>query len=37
MLRDAGVDLSKPDPIEAAMAVFERTLGQLEGLLEGGV
>ena len=37
MLRDAGVDLSKPDPIEAAMAVFERTLTQLEELLEGGV
>jgi len=34
MLRDAGVDLSKPDPIEAAMAVFERTLGQLEVLLK---
>ncbi len=37
MLRDAGVDLSKPDPIDAAMAVFERTLTQLEELLEGGV
>ncbi|MCK5378947.1 MAG: oligoendopeptidase F [Acidobacteria bacterium] len=37
MLRDAGVDLSKPDPIEAAMAVFERTLTQLEVLLESGV
>ncbi len=34
MLRDAGVDLSKPEPIEAAMAVFERTLTQLEALLE---
>lgn len=36
MLRDAGVDLSRPDPIKAAMAVFERTLGQLETLLKGG-
>ena len=36
MLRDAGVDLSEPEPIEAAMTVFERTLTQLEGLLEGG-
>ncbi len=37
MLRDAGVDLSKPEPIEAAMAVFERTLTQLEALLENGL
>ena len=33
MLRDAGVDLTKPDAIEAALAVFEKTLGQLEVLL----
>lgn len=37
MLRDAGVDLSKPDPIEAAMGVFERTLDQMEDLLDSGV
>ena len=34
MLRDAGVDLTTPQPIEAAMKVFEQTLDRLEGLLE---
>ena len=33
MLRDAGVDLTQPAPIEAAMRVFERTLDELEKLL----
>lgn len=32
-LKDAGVDLTTPEPIEAAMAVFERTLDQLEELI----
>ncbi len=35
MLKAAGVDLTKPAPIEAAMAVFERTLDELEKLLLG--
>jgi len=33
LLRKAGVDLTRPDPIEAAMRVFEKTLVELEGLL----
>lgn len=33
LLQKAGVDLTKPDPIEAAMRVFEQTLVELEGLL----
>ena len=33
MLRDGGVDLTTPEPIEAALAVFEETLELLENLL----
>ena len=33
LLRDAGVDLSRPDAIEAALARFSRSLGELEALL----
>jgi oligoendopeptidase F len=33
ILRDAGVDLTKPDAIESALKLFERTLDELEGLL----
>ena len=33
LLRRAGVDLSTPAPIEAAIADFDRTLTELESLL----
>jgi len=33
-LRDAGVDLTTPKPVNAALDVFERTLDELERLLE---
>ncbi len=34
LLMGAGVDLTEPAPIEAAMRVFSRTLAELEALLE---
>lgn len=34
LLRKAGVDMSKPDPIVEAMAVFEELLSELEDLAE---
>ena len=33
MLRDAGVDLTRPEPIAAALELFSRTVAQLEELL----
>jgi oligoendopeptidase F len=33
LLKKAGVDLTKPDPIEAAMKTFKRTLDEVEMLL----
>jgi oligoendopeptidase F len=32
-LRDAGVDLTRPEPIESALQLFDRTLDELEELL----
>jgi oligoendopeptidase F len=32
-LRDAGVDMQSPDPIEKAMTLFQKRIGQLRGLL----
>ncbi len=32
-LRDAGVDMTTPAPVDSTMAVFERRLGELEELL----
>ncbi len=34
LLKKAGVDLTTPAPIEAAMKTFERTLGEVEALLK---
>lgn len=36
LLRTAGVDLTRPDAVEAAMRSFERTLRELEKLLDSG-
>jgi oligoendopeptidase F len=36
LLRGAGVDLTKPDAIGAAIALFERTRAELEALIEKG-
>jgi oligoendopeptidase F len=33
LLRDAGVDMEKPEPVETALAHFERLVGELEDLL----
>ena len=33
LLKDAGVDLTKPDAITAALELFDRTVTELEGLL----
>jgi oligoendopeptidase F len=33
LLRDAGVDMEKPEPVNAAMAYFEGLVGELEELL----
>jgi oligoendopeptidase F len=33
LLRDAGVDMETPGPVNAAMGYFERLVGELEGLL----
>lgn len=33
LLRDAGVDLTTPEPVSAALAEFERMVGELEGLM----
>ncbi len=33
LLKKAGVDLSEPAPVEAAMKVFEKTLDELEELI----
>jgi oligoendopeptidase F len=33
LLKEAGVDLTKPDAIEAAMRTFARTLDEVEALL----
>jgi oligoendopeptidase F len=33
LLKKAGVDLTKPDAIQAAMKEFERTLGEVEKLI----
>lgn len=37
LLRDAGVDMSKPEPIVAAMQVFAELLDELETLAEEGL
>ena len=34
LLKDAGVDMATPEPIEQAMQVFEALLTELEGLIE---
>jgi oligoendopeptidase F len=34
-LATAGVDLSSPAPVNAALGLFERRVGELEGLLDG--
>jgi oligoendopeptidase F len=34
LLKDAGVDMTAPEPIEQAMQVFEALLTELEGLIE---
>ena len=34
LLKGAGVDLTKPDAITAAMKAFERTLAQVQGLIK---
>jgi oligoendopeptidase F len=34
LLRDAGVDLARPDAVDAALARFERLLAELEELVE---
>lgn len=33
LLRDAGVDLTTPDPVKAALAEFEHLVGELEALM----
>jgi oligoendopeptidase F len=33
LLRDAGVDMAKPEPVETALTYFERLVGELEELL----
>ncbi len=33
-LKEAGVDMSTPAPVDAALQLFERRVGELEGLLE---
>jgi len=36
LLRDAGVDLTKPDAIEAAAKLMDETLAEMEKLLDKG-
>jgi len=33
LLRDAGVDLTTPEPVSAALAEFERLVGELEEVM----
>jgi oligoendopeptidase F len=33
LLRDAGVDMERPEPVETALARFEGLVGQLEEVL----
>jgi len=33
LLKDAGVDMTRPEPVETALAYFERLVGELEELL----
>jgi len=33
ILKKAGVDMSTPQPVKDALTVFERIVGELEGLL----
>ena len=33
LLRDAGVDMESPEPINAALKVFDRLIGEMEQLL----
>ncbi len=33
LLRDAGVDMEKPDVVDTALGQFERLVGELDGLL----
>jgi oligoendopeptidase F len=33
LLRDAGVDMGKPAPVDTALSYFERLVGELDGLL----
>ncbi len=35
LLRDAGVDMTTPEPIEAAIAEFDRYVGEMESLVQG--
>jgi oligoendopeptidase F len=34
LLRDAGVDMSSPEPIRAAMRLMNQVLDQIEGILD---
>jgi oligoendopeptidase F len=36
LLKEAGVDLLQPDPIEACMNVFEETVAELEAIVASG-
>jgi oligoendopeptidase F len=36
LLKEAGVDLTTPDPIEACMAVFNETVSELEAIARSG-
>jgi oligoendopeptidase F len=33
LLKDAGVDMASPEPVETALSYFERLVGELDGLL----
>jgi oligoendopeptidase F len=33
LLKDAGVDMTRPEPVETALRYFERLVGELEELL----
>jgi oligoendopeptidase F len=36
LLKEAGVDLLQPDPIEACMKVFDQTVSDLEAIVDSG-
>jgi oligoendopeptidase F len=33
LLRDAGVDMARPEPVDTALAYFDRLVGELDELL----